>query len=116
MSKTFAIIGVAAALAWAAQVSAQSIVTERNISVEAAFKVVHGAIDACKKNGWDISVVVVDRNGVVRIAVRADSASPAQFRPSPTQSLYSPHVSSQFCKLGETDDRRARACRSEKPR
>lgn len=58
---------------------AQAIVTERNISVEAAFKVAHATIDACKKQGYDISVVVVDRNGIVRIAVRADTASPHNF-------------------------------------
>ena len=77
MTRAFAI--ACAALAIGGPAAAQSIVTERNISVEAAFRIAHGAIDACKKNGWDISVVVVDRNGVVRLAVRADTASPHNF-------------------------------------
>ena len=58
---------------------AQAIFTERNISVEAAFKIAQASIAACKKNGYDISVVIVDRNGLVRLAVRADAASPHNF-------------------------------------
>ncbi len=64
---------------YASPAAAQAIVMERNISVEAAFKVAHAAIAACKANGFDISVVVVDRNGLVRLSVRADSASPHNF-------------------------------------
>ena len=79
MNKLLGAAFAGAALACGAPASAQSIVTERNISVEAAFKVAHAAIDACKKNGYDISVVVVDRNGLVRLAVRADTASPHNF-------------------------------------
>ena len=79
MSKSLAVAIACVALACAVPASAQSIVTERNISVEAAFKIAHASIEACKKNGWDISVVVVDRNGVVRLAVRADTASPHNF-------------------------------------
>ncbi len=76
-------IGVACAVIagalCAAPASAQAIFTERNISVEAAFRISQAAIAACKANGYDISVVVVDRNGLVRLAVRADSASPHNF-------------------------------------
>ena len=72
--------GVALALMLCATgANAQAIFTERNISVEAAFKISQAAIAACKANGYDISVVVVDRNGLVRLAVRADSASPHNF-------------------------------------
>jgi uncharacterized protein GlcG (DUF336 family) len=62
-----------------APATAQATFTERNISVEAAFKISQAAIAACKANGFDISVVIVDRNGLVRLAVRADSASPHNF-------------------------------------
>jgi uncharacterized protein GlcG (DUF336 family) len=64
---------------YAAPADAQAVFTERNISVEAGFRIAQAAIAACKANGFDISVVVVDRNGLVRIAVRADSASPHNF-------------------------------------
>ncbi len=79
MNKLWAPLCIVGLAAFGAPARAQAVVNERNISVEAAFKVAHAAIDACKKTGYDISVVVVDRNGVVRIAVRADTASPHNF-------------------------------------
>lgn len=63
----------------ASPASAQAVFSERNISVEAGFKIAQAAIAACKKDGYDISVVIVDRNGAVRLAVRADTASPHNF-------------------------------------
>ena len=66
-------------LAATTPVSAQAVITERNISADAAFRIAQASIAACKKTGYDISVVVVDRNGIVRLAVRADTASPHNF-------------------------------------
>ncbi len=80
MNRPLAPFGIAAALCWlAAPAGAQTIFSERNISAQAAFVVAQAAIAACKKDGYDISVVVVDRNGQVRLAVRADTASPHNF-------------------------------------
>jgi len=70
---------VVLACAQAGSAAAQAYVVEKNISAQAAFKIAQAAIEACKRNGYDISVVVVDRNGLVRLAVRADAASPHNF-------------------------------------
>jgi len=59
--------------------AAQAYVTQKNISAQAGFKIAQAAIEACKKNGYEISVVVVDRDGLIRLAVRADNASPHNF-------------------------------------
>jgi uncharacterized protein GlcG (DUF336 family) len=69
----------AAVLATATPALAQAVFTEKNITAQASFKIAQAAIDACKKNNFDISVVVVDRNGMIRLAVRADTASPHNF-------------------------------------
>lgn len=70
--------GVAAAFV-ATPVAAQQILTERNISLQLARTIADAAIEACKKDNFDISVVVLDRTGAVRIAMRADSAAPHNF-------------------------------------
>ncbi len=67
------------AIAAAPSASAQAYVVQKNISAQASFKIAQAAIETCKKNGYDISVVVVDRDGLVRLAVRADNASPHNF-------------------------------------
>lgn len=41
-----------------------------------ANKAVHAAIEACKKDGYRVSVSVVDRAGVLRAMGRADGAGP----------------------------------------
>jgi uncharacterized protein GlcG (DUF336 family) len=41
-----------------------------------ANKAIHAAIEACKKDGYRVSVSVVDRAGVLRAMGRADGAGP----------------------------------------
>ncbi len=78
MQKTLAAF-CAATIVMGGAANAQTIVTDRNISVAGAFKIAQAAIETCKKNGYDISVVIVDSNGMIRLAVRADTASPHNF-------------------------------------
>jgi uncharacterized protein GlcG (DUF336 family) len=52
------------------------VLTERNVSLGMARTIADAAIAACKAGGFDISVVVVDRSGAVRLMMRSDSASP----------------------------------------
>ena len=59
--------------------AAQAVLTERNISLQLARVIADGAMDACKADKYDISVVILDRTGTVRLAMRADSASPHNF-------------------------------------
>ena len=71
-------------LAWivwspASLASAQTVLTQKNISAEAAFRVAQAAITACKAQAFDVSVVILDREGNVRLGVRADSAAPHNY-------------------------------------
>ena len=52
------------------------ILTERNISTQLAMAMANAAIAACKNDGYDVSVVVVDRAGDLKVVIRADTANP----------------------------------------
>ncbi len=49
---------------------------EAVLSLGTANKAVHAAIEACKKDGYRVSVSVVDRAGVLRAMGRTDGAGP----------------------------------------
>ncbi len=49
---------------------------ESVLSLGAANKAVQAALEACKKDGYRVSVSVVDRAGVLRVMGRADGAGP----------------------------------------
>lgn len=49
---------------------------ESVLPLGAANKAVHAALEACKKDGYRVSVSVVDRAGVLRAMGRADGAGP----------------------------------------
>jgi uncharacterized protein GlcG (DUF336 family) len=70
-----------AGIVWssASLASAQTVLTHRDISAEAAFRVAQAAIAACKAQAFDVSVVILDREGNVRLGVRADSAAPHNY-------------------------------------
>jgi len=52
------------------------VLTERNVSTQLALAMANAAIAACKADGYDVSVVVVDRAGEVKLLMRADTANP----------------------------------------
>jgi uncharacterized protein GlcG (DUF336 family) len=52
------------------------ILTEHNVSLALAQKMSDVAIAACKKDGYDVTAVVVDRAGDVKLLVRADASNP----------------------------------------
>jgi len=52
---------------------------QKNISLAQAIQVVKAAIAECSKDGSVISITVVDRDGEVRFAVRANGANPHNF-------------------------------------
>jgi len=70
----FATIALGAAVT--PMVFAQTL-TQKNISLDQAIAVVQGAMEACKDSS--ISITVVDRDGEVRFAVRANGANPHNF-------------------------------------
>jgi uncharacterized protein GlcG (DUF336 family) len=67
---------VAALLAANSQAAQGQVLTERNVSSQLAMAMANAAIAACKADGFDVSVAVVDRAGDVKLLVRADTANP----------------------------------------
>jgi uncharacterized protein GlcG (DUF336 family) len=62
--------------------SAQGVLTERNISLELALTIAQSALETCRGQGFHVSVTVLDRAGLVRVALRDDGASPHTFENS----------------------------------
>ena len=56
--------------------SADELLKESVLSLGTANKAIQAAVDACKKDGYRVSVSVVDRAGVLRAMGRADGAGP----------------------------------------
>ncbi len=56
-------------------VAATEIYTVRNIGMELARDIASEAVLACRKQGYQVSAVVVDRSAVLRAAIRDDLAS-----------------------------------------
>jgi uncharacterized protein GlcG (DUF336 family) len=67
MSSTFKIFGaVACTLAVGAGAGAQELVNQKNIPLAMAKTIAEAALDKCKELGFKVSVVVVDRAGLLR--------------------------------------------------
>ncbi|SPP63280.1 GlcG/HbpS family heme-binding protein [Nitrospira lenta] len=60
----------------AASAVAQELPKESVLSLSLAQRAAQAAIDACKKDGYRVSVSVVDRAGLLRTMGRADGAGP----------------------------------------
>lgn len=60
----------------AAAASAQSVRTEKNMSLELANQIASAAVAACSAGGYAVAATVVDRAGSVRAVQRADNAGP----------------------------------------
>ena len=69
------ISALALALATAAA-NAQTVRTEKNISLELANQIASASVAACAANGYAVAATVVDRAGTVRAVQRADNAGP----------------------------------------
>ena len=76
---TEAIVRVLSTLIMAALASAAAygqVLMERNISLQLARAIGDASIAACKTDGYDVSVAVVDRSGDLKLLLRADAANP----------------------------------------
>lgn len=69
---TLALLAAAAA----GPVSAQSVHTERTVSLELANQIAAATVAACSARGYAVTATVVDRAGTVRAVQRADLAGP----------------------------------------
>ena len=56
--------------------SAQAPLTEKNVSMKMAQAIIDGTIEQCTKDGFKVSVVIVDNAGLVRASLRGDGTSP----------------------------------------
>jgi uncharacterized protein GlcG (DUF336 family) len=55
---------------------AQGVVMQRNLSLSMARTIADGALDECKKQGFNTAVAVLDRAGQVLVLMRDEAASP----------------------------------------
>ena len=62
-------------LAIAAPAAAQDVLTVKNIGMELARDLANKAVETCRAQGYQVSAVVVDRNGILRAALRDDVAA-----------------------------------------
>jgi uncharacterized protein GlcG (DUF336 family) len=62
-------IGFTAVLA-ATQVAAADVITVRRMSMELARDIAQGSVEACRAQGYQVTAVVVDREGNTQVAMR----------------------------------------------
>ena len=55
--------------------NADDVITDKNIGMDLARDIATEAINACRKDGYNVSAVVVDRYGIERATLRDDTAS-----------------------------------------
>lgn len=58
-----------------ASVNAKDVVVTKNIGMELSRDIANEAVMACRKAGYSVSAVVVDRHGIMRAALRDDAAA-----------------------------------------
>ena len=71
--RTIFLLGILAVINY--PVFASDVVQDRSIGMELSRDIANEAIMACRKSGYHVGVVVVDRFGLVRAALRDDLAS-----------------------------------------
>jgi uncharacterized protein GlcG (DUF336 family) len=70
------IVLTAALVSMPGATSAQTLVSERSISANAALEMATVALDTCRKHGSIVSITILDRADRIVVSVRDDSASP----------------------------------------
>ena len=76
---TFKIQVVAASMlsvASIASANAQAPLTEKNVSMKMSQAIIDGTIEQCTKDGYKVSVVIVDFAGLVHASLRGDGTNP----------------------------------------
>lgn len=75
-SRTLMLVSATVSLLIPVGVFADELPKESVLPLNLAGKAVQASLDACKKDGYRVSVSVVDRAGVLRVMARADGAGP----------------------------------------
>ena len=60
----------------ASPVLAQAPQVEKNVSMAMAMAIMQGAIEQCTRDGYKVSVVIVDKGGNLAAAIRGDGTNP----------------------------------------
>ena len=55
---------------------AQGLITQRALSLDAAQEIARGTVEACRANGYHVSVTVIDVNGTLKAFLRDDATAP----------------------------------------
>src|SRR6202795_4845070 len=55
---------------------AQAPLTEKNVSMGLALAIIQGALEQCTKDGYKVSVTIVDKGGNVAAQLRGDGTGP----------------------------------------
>ncbi len=77
MSFTRNLLSTAALLlAFTAPAYAQAPQSEKNVSMKMALMIIDGTLEQCTKDGYKVSVIVVDKAGNVAASVRGDGTNP----------------------------------------
>jgi uncharacterized protein GlcG (DUF336 family) len=71
-----ALAGAAALLSATFVAQAQAPLQEKNVSMKMALAIIDATLDQCTKDGYKVSVVVVDNAGLVRASVKGDGTGP----------------------------------------
>jgi uncharacterized protein GlcG (DUF336 family) len=92
MSPKLIALAVATVASLPAAAGATGVVTERQLSLATAALMAETAVATCRKNGFRVSVTIVDRNGLIRLFHRDDGANPhtqdASFKKAYTARTY----------------------------
>ena len=75
MRKITQVFTIVSSILLAAQAFGADVITQRNIGLESANDIARLSIEACRKAGFNVSAVVVDKHGNVRSAMRDDLAA-----------------------------------------
>ncbi|MEN3363274.1 MAG: hypothetical protein V7606_548 [Burkholderiales bacterium] len=71
------LMALATCIAWVpCIIHAQALLTERNISLNAAYEAASAALAQCRKDGLRVTVTVLERSGMTRVVLRDDGTSP----------------------------------------
>ena len=85
--------------------NAQSIRTERTLTLELANQIAAASVVACAAKGFGVSATVVDRAGSVRAVQRADNAGPHTLEASRLKAYTSASTRSNTLALMETSQK-----------
>lgn len=55
---------------------AQAPQTEKNVSMGLALAIIQGTLEQCTKDGYKVSITIVDKDGLVAAQIRGDGTSP----------------------------------------